>query len=144
MEGGDGGRGDDPVRPAIQARDAERTGAARGTLAGSDRGIRDGATSDVSSDPPPASRGARRAIRAARTGGGVKRVPLPSQRSEPEREPVAAHAVQPAPLLVDLPELARLLTVSVRTAERIAATAGFPGYDFGRHHPKRRVKRMRR
>jgi len=57
--------------------------------------------------------------------------------------PVPTSAVQSPPGLVDLEGLARFLSLSTRTTERLVAQ-GAPCFDFGRHHPKRRVKRLLR
>ena len=84
----------------------------------------------------------------------MKRVALPWQRAaedgvalEAKQETVAVHPVAAArvqaPGLVDVRGLAAFLQVSPRTAERLVAQ-GAPCFEFGRHHPKRRKKCLRR
>lgn len=67
----------------------------------------------------------------------MKRVALPSQRTEQENVAQADRG------LVDVEGLAVFLSLSVRTTERLVAE-GAPCFDFGRHHPKRRPKALRR
>jgi len=59
-----------------------------------------------------------------------------------EHEPKTAAGFEPTGL-VDVTGLARFLSIGVRSTERLVAQ-GAPHFDFARHHPKRRPKRLLR